>query len=114
MGRVLLDGVGADLLQGALQVAIDTEIVGGDLHLGRHARHQEGHVARLDPGLDQQAVLHRDHFHDRLAGLDHPATGVDQHGIHPPTHRRNDPGTAQLVLALLDNRLQGTEVGLAL
>ncbi|MCY1209647.1 hypothetical protein D9M72_213060 [compost metagenome] len=114
MGRIFLDGVGADLLQGALEVAVDTEVIGGDLHLGRHARHQERHVARLDLRLYQQAVFHRDHFHDRLAGLDHPAAGVDQHCVDPSTHRRKDLGAAQLVLALLDDRLQGAEVGLAL
>ena len=114
MRGVLLDGVGTDLLQGALEVAVDGVVVGGDLHLGRHAGNQEGHVARLDLRLHQQTLLYRDHFHDRLAGLDHPAAGVDQHGVHPPAHWRQDLGAAQLVLALLDDRFQGAEIGLAL
>src|SRR5690554_3624622 len=109
---LLFDGVFTDLLYLAFKITIDGVVVGGDLNAGGHARRDEGDILWPYLSFDQQLILNRGNLHDRFTGLDHPALGIDQDIVDPPTHRRVDLGALQLVATLQQCLFQCVQFGL--
>ena len=77
LAALVLNRIGADLLEIGLKPPVDGKIVRGNLDHRLLPRMEEGHVRGTNPGLDQQSIVKRHNFHDCFAGFDDAAHRVD-------------------------------------
>lgn len=73
LAALVLNRIGADLLEIGLKPPVDGKIVRGNLDHRLLPRWRKATSAD-DPGLDQQSIVKRHNFHDCFAGLTIAAT----------------------------------------
>src|SRR3546814_20808985 len=106
---LVLDGVGADLLDHRVEAAIDAEIISGNLNHRFLVGIHEGDVRGPHLGFDQQGVLDRHDLHQILPGLDHAADGAHLAHLHGDVDWRAYLCTLYAIPVRSEERLVGTE-----